>query len=91
MAANSQNLCRLMDELVSAVFDEEVLAVILATSAREFSSMPWDHRVFTGSATTGKIVMESASKNLTPVTFELGGKSKLLLLLTTTCAQQQSV
>lgn len=79
MAANSQNLCRLIDELVSAVFDESVLAVIPATSAREFSSMPWDHMVFTGSAATGKIVMEAASKNLTPVTLELGGKSPTIL------------
>ena len=79
MAANSQNLCRLLDELVSAVFDEAVLAVIPATSAREFSSMPWDHMVFTGSAATGKIVMEAASKNLTPVTLELGGKSPTIV------------
>jgi coniferyl-aldehyde dehydrogenase len=79
MAANSQNLCRLMDELVSAVFDDEVLAVIPAASAREFSSMPWDHMVFTGSATTGKVVMEAASKNLTPVTLELGGKSPTII------------
>lgn len=78
-AANSQNLCRLLDEIISPVFDESVLAVIPGTSAREFSSMPWDHMVFTGSAATGKVVMEAASKNLTPVTLELGGKSPTIL------------
>jgi coniferyl-aldehyde dehydrogenase len=41
--------------------------------------MPWDHMVFTGSAATGKIVMEAASKNLTPVTLELGGKSPTIV------------
>lgn len=78
-AANSQNLCRLLDEIISPVFDETTLAVIPGTSAREFSSMPWDHMVFTGSAATGKVVMEAASKNLTPVTLELGGKSPTIL------------
>lgn len=79
MAANSQNLCRLIDELVSASISDDVLSVIPGTSAREFSSMPWDHMVFTGSAATGKVVMEAASKNLTPVTLELGGKSPTIL------------
>ena len=79
MAANSQNLCRLIDELVSAAFDDTTLAVIPGTSAREFSAMPWDHMVFTGSAATGKVVMEAASKNLTPVTLELGGKSPTII------------
>lgn len=78
-AANSQNLCRLLDEIISPVFDEATLAVIPGTSAREFSSMPWDHMVFTGSAATGKVVMEAAAKNLTPVTLELGGKSPTIL------------
>jgi coniferyl-aldehyde dehydrogenase len=78
-AANSQNLCRLLDEIISPVLDDTVLAVIPGTSAREFSSMPWDHMVFTGSAATGKVVMEAASKNLTPVTLELGGKSPTII------------
>jgi aldehyde dehydrogenase (NAD+) len=34
-----------------------------------------NHITFTGSVETGKIVMESASKNIIPVTLELGGKS----------------
>ena len=35
----------------------------------------FDHIFFTGSVKVGKIVMESASRQLTPVTLELGGKS----------------
>ena len=40
-----------------------------------FSTLPFDHLVFTGSTRVGRIVMESAARNLTPVTLELGGKS----------------
>lgn len=35
----------------------------------------FDHIIFTGSGPVGKLVMEAASKHLTPVTLELGGKS----------------
>jgi aldehyde dehydrogenase (NAD+) len=35
----------------------------------------FDHIFFTGSTHVGRIVMEAAAKNLTPVTLELGGKS----------------
>jgi coniferyl-aldehyde dehydrogenase len=44
-------------------------------SGPAFSAQPFDHLFFTGSAQTGKAVMASAAKNLTPVTLELGGKS----------------
>ncbi|MFF4322825.1 aldehyde dehydrogenase family protein [Streptomyces sp. NPDC001568] len=35
----------------------------------------FDHIVFTGSGTVGRIVMKAAAEHLTPVTLELGGKS----------------
>lgn len=35
----------------------------------------FDHIVFTGSGTVGRIVMRAAAEHLTPVTLELGGKS----------------
>lgn len=34
-----------------------------------------DHIFYTGNGNVGRIVMATASKNLTPVTLELGGKS----------------
>ena len=37
--------------------------------------LSFDKIFFTGSSRVGKIVMEKAAKNLTPVTLELGGKS----------------
>jgi coniferyl-aldehyde dehydrogenase len=79
MASNSQTLCRLMDKLVSEVFDEETLAIIPGVSAKEFTHRPWDHLVFTGSPAVGKIVMATAAQYLTPVTLELGGKSPTII------------
>jgi coniferyl-aldehyde dehydrogenase len=40
----------------------------------EFSKLPFDHLLFTGSGTTGRAVMAAAAQNLCPVTLELGGK-----------------
>ena len=34
----------------------------------------YDHIVYTGNSTVGKIIMTAAAKHLTPVTLELGGK-----------------
>ena len=35
----------------------------------------WDHILYTGNGTVGRIVAEAAAKHLTPVTLELGGKT----------------
>ena len=75
MASNSQNLCRLFADLVAREFDEDTLAVLPGVRASEFTPLPWDHLVFTGSPESGKTVMKTAADNLTPVTLELGGKS----------------
>ncbi len=48
--------------------------------ATEFIELPFDHLLFTGSSAVGKIVMQAASQNLTPVTLELGGKSPAIIL-----------
>jgi len=40
----------------------------------------FDHIFYTGGARVGRIVMEAASKHLTPVTLELGGKSPTVVL-----------
>lgn len=39
----------------------------------------FDYIFFTGSVAVGKLVMEKASQNLTPVTLELGGKSPCIV------------
>ncbi|TXI80608.1 MAG: coniferyl aldehyde dehydrogenase [Crocinitomicaceae bacterium] len=56
-----------------AVFGEEI------QNPSDFSSLPFNHLIFTGSPAVGRIVMRSAAENLTPVTLELGGKSPALV------------
>jgi coniferyl-aldehyde dehydrogenase len=79
MAAHSQNLCRLLAELVRAQFPEGELAILPGVRAQDFSTLPFDHLIFTGSADAGRTVMRSAAENLTPVTLELGGKSPTII------------
>ncbi|NDH78238.1 MAG: aldehyde dehydrogenase family protein [Flavobacteriia bacterium] len=47
--------------------------------ATELLTQRFDHIFFTGSTHVGQIVMEAASKFLTPVTLELGGKSPTIV------------
>lgn len=79
MAANSQNLCNLLNDLISKEFSPETLKFLPGVSAREFTDIPYDHIIFTGSAPVGKQVMAKASEFLTPVTLELGGKSPTII------------
>ena len=67
--------------LVRASFDPAELVVFTggADEAAAFSSLPFDHLLFTGSTAVGKRVMAAASVNLVPVTLELGGKSPAVL------------
>jgi coniferyl-aldehyde dehydrogenase len=41
----------------------------------DFSKLPFDHMIFTGSGGVGRAVMAAAAANLCPVTLELGGKA----------------
>ncbi|MDO5621192.1 MAG: coniferyl aldehyde dehydrogenase [Paracoccus sp. (in: a-proteobacteria)] len=47
--------------------------------AADFTALPFDHLLFTGSTNIGRKVMAAAAPNLTPVTLELGGKSPVLI------------
>jgi coniferyl-aldehyde dehydrogenase len=79
MAANSANLCELMHQLIQEKFDENTLALLPGVRGSEFTTLPFDHVIFTGSAETGRTVMKAAAENLTPVTLELGGKSPTII------------
>jgi coniferyl-aldehyde dehydrogenase len=50
-----------------------------ADIAIELCEQPFDHIMFTGSTRVGRMVMQTAAKNLTPVTLELGGKSPAIV------------
>jgi coniferyl-aldehyde dehydrogenase len=79
MASNSQHLCRLLAGKLRDVFPEDTVAVLPGVRAQDFSTLPFDHLIFTGSADAGRTVMRSAAENLTPVTLELGGKSPTII------------
>jgi len=71
----------LLRRLVAERFDPGQVTVICGgvEVARAFSSLPFDHLLFTGSTATGREVMRAAAENLTPVTLELGGKSPAII------------
>jgi coniferyl-aldehyde dehydrogenase len=72
---------QVIKEMLSSILAEDTVACIEgeATIAAEFSSLPFDHLIFTGSTTVGRHVMRAAADNLTPVTLELGGKSPVII------------
>jgi len=70
-----------LQRMIAGIFPEEYVAVVAgdAQLAAEFSRLPFDHILFTGSTRVGKLVMKAAAENLTPVTLELGGKCPAIL------------
>jgi coniferyl-aldehyde dehydrogenase len=64
--------------MISEIFPEDQVTVVNGDGAA-FSSLPFDHLIFTGSSAVGRSVMKAASENLVPVTLELGGKSPTIV------------
>lgn len=77
----TERTSELMAELTAEYFAPEEVAVVTGGPevAAAFSSLPFDHLVFTGSTATGRRVMQAAADNLVPVTLELGGKSPVIM------------
>ena len=75
------NFCDLLHRAISETFEEDEIAVVLGGPevAAEFSRLPFDHLVFTGSTGIGRRVAAAAAENLTPTTLELGGKSPAIV------------
>ncbi|MCC2502768.1 aldehyde dehydrogenase [Bacillus thuringiensis] len=73
----SKVLKRMLDEL----FPEELVAVVEGgvEESTYLLREPFDYIFFTGSVGVGKVVMEAAAKQLTPLTLELGGKSPCIV------------
>ncbi|MFA1028853.1 Aldehyde dehydrogenase [Pseudomonas syringae pv. helianthi] len=71
----------LLKQLLGETFPAEQVVVVTgdATLAGQFSELPFDHLLFTGSTQVGRQVMAAAARNLTPVTLELGGKSPVVV------------
>ena len=75
------NVSRVLTEMIRSTFSEEYIAIVEGN--RDINQMllaeRWDLIFFTGSPSLGKMVMEAASKHLTPVVLELGGKSPCII------------
>jgi len=70
-----------LKKLVEKTFKDNEVAVVLGNqdAAIELLSHPFNHVMFTGSPSTGKLVMSAAAKHLSGVTLELGGKSPVIV------------
>ncbi len=81
MSENSRNLAKFLIAHMPAYFPPEKLQFFDETGGVgvEFSRLPFDHLLFTGSGTTGRAVMAAAAQNLCPVTLELGGKAPAIV------------
>jgi coniferyl-aldehyde dehydrogenase len=71
----------LLRKLVTETFAPDHVTVVTGgvEVGEQFTRLPFDHLVFTGSTRVGKLVMKAAAENLVPVTLELGGKSPAIV------------
>jgi aldehyde dehydrogenase (NAD+) len=68
-------------KLLSSCFPPEYISVVEGGREvnQELLDQKFDYIFFTGGKTVGKLVLEKASRYLTPVTLELGGKSPCIV------------
>ncbi|MEO1123840.1 MAG: aldehyde dehydrogenase [Cyanobacteria bacterium J06635_15] len=73
----SPNTSEILTQIISTTFESDYISVIEGgvDTSQALLDQKFDHIFFTGSTHVGRIVMQAAAKQLTPVTLELGGKS----------------
>lgn len=77
----SPAISALIAEMLGSIFPPEYVMTVLG-GRREIGALleqKFDYIFFTGSPVVGHVVMEAASRHLTPVTLELGGKSPCIV------------
>jgi aldehyde dehydrogenase (NAD+) len=72
---------RIIAEIIAKTFDPAYISVLEGgiETNQKLLAEKFDHIFFTGGTSVGKIIMEAAAKQLTPVTLELGGKSPCIV------------
>ena len=75
------NVSGVIQQIIADAFDPEYINIIQgnADTTQTLLQFPFDYIFFTGSEQVGRVVYSAASKNLTPVTLELGGKSPAII------------
>lgn len=81
MSELTPNTSTTLKALLQKHFNEDTVAVFggEVAAAQQFSNLPFNHLLFTGSTAVGKIIAKAAANNLTPVTLELSGKSPVVI------------
>ncbi len=77
----SSHTAEIIERLLCENFDESYITVVRGgrEANKTLLDEKFDYIFFTGSVSVGRVVMESASKHLTPVSLELGGKSPCIV------------
>lgn len=77
----TEHTSALMERMFKQAFSDE--EVVVCTGGPDvgaaFTSLPFNHLVFTGATSIAHHVMRAAAENLVPLTLELGGKSPVIL------------
>ena len=71
----------IIEDLIKNSFSNDFITVVKGgrEENQDLLNQKFDYIFFTGSTHVGKIVMEKAAKNLTPISLELGGKSPTIV------------
>ncbi|MDZ7783462.1 MAG: coniferyl aldehyde dehydrogenase [Halioglobus sp.] len=71
----------LIAQMIGEAFDPTEVAIFNGGPevGQAFSSLPFDHMIFTGATSIARHILAAASQNLVPVTLELGGKSPVVI------------
>lgn len=77
----TSNTSEIIENIITQTFDPAHVAFVQGgiDISQKLLEQRWDKIFFTGSTKVGKIVMEAAAKNLTPVDLELGGKNPVVV------------
>lgn len=80
-SAYSPNTSAVMKKMLEEIYPEHYVAVIEGgrEENKELLKQNFDFIFFTGSVSVGRMVQEAASRHLTPVCLELGGKSPCIV------------
>ncbi len=80
-SSSSIHTSKIIEKMINENFPEEFIHVINmdSSSVNYLLDKKFDYIFYTGSVSVGKLIMEKAAKNLTPITLELGGKSPCIV------------
>ncbi len=75
------HVAQVVERMIAETFDSRYIAVVQGNRDvnAQLLAQRYDLIFFTGSPSLGRIVMEAAARNLTPVVLELGGKSPCIV------------